>query len=61
VLVELRGNCAGRTDSVPDVLAELHGSPGAWVFTNFRYPGRNSDLMKDLEELRRQREAPPKS
>jgi hypothetical protein len=61
VLVEIRGSCAGRTDSMPDVLAELHGSPGAWVFTNFRYPTRNSDLMKDLDELRRQREAPPRS
>jgi len=60
VLVEVRGNCAGRTDSLPDVLAELHGGPGAWVFTNFRYPGRGSDLMKDLEELRRQRETAPK-
>jgi len=61
VLVELRGNCPGRTDSMPDVLAEVHGSAGAWVFTNFRYPTRDSDLMKDLDELRRARETPPRN
>jgi hypothetical protein len=29
------------------------------VFTNFRYPRRNSDLLKDLAELKQERDRAP--
>ena len=57
LLVDVHGTCTRHTDGQPDVVAELSGRDSAWTFVNFRYPGRASDLLKDLDELRREREA----
>ena len=57
VLVDIRGNCSARGESRPDVVAELSQTQSGWVFRNFRYPRRDSDLMKDLEDLRRARDS----
>jgi len=59
VLVDVRGNCEGQTDSAPHVAAQLSRQGSGWIFTNFRYPRRNSDLLKDLAELKRERERAP--
>jgi hypothetical protein len=53
ILVEVHGSCSGPSETPPDVVAELAPGASGWVFENFRYPRRGSDLMKDLEELRR--------
>lgn len=59
VLVDVRGNCGGGTDSTPHVIAEVGRGGRGWVFTNFRYPRRNSDLLKDLAELKQERDRAP--
>jgi hypothetical protein len=55
----VHGSCSGPGETSPDVVAELAPSDSGWVFENFRYPRRGSDLMKDLAELRHGRETPP--
>lgn len=57
VVVAVRGNCPGRADTLPDVVAEIRPYLAGWVFVNFRYPRRASDLRRDLDDLRRAREA----
>ena len=57
VLVEVYGICSGQRHPQPDVIAELRRAATAWVFVNFQYPGRHSDLMRDLDQLRRDRAA----
>jgi hypothetical protein len=64
-LVYVVAACDGRSDSLPSLVAEVMARGGAWVFTNFLYPGEPaSDLRTVLADLRRDREpsgtSPPK-
>jgi hypothetical protein len=56
VLVNVRGECWQRKDTLPDVVAEVGHSGSTWVFVNFLHGADTSDLLKDLENLRRERE-----
>ena len=56
ILVDVHGTCTHHADGQADVIAEVGGRDGALAFVNFRYPGRGSDLIKDLDLLRRERE-----
>jgi len=42
----------------PDVVAELEGQNGHWRFANFRYPQLNTDLLKVLASLAKERSQP---
>jgi hypothetical protein len=57
VLVDVHARCAGQDDSIPRITARLQRTERGWIFTNFHYPQRTSDLLKDLDELRRQRDS----
>lgn len=58
-LVDVFGACDGRNDSLPNLVSEVAARGGAWVFTNFRYPGEPAtDLRSVLAELRGNREPP---
>lgn len=51
------GGCEAHND--PDLNAEVTSRNGAWVFTNFHYPGPFAqDLLTLLEKLRRDRMKP---
>jgi len=57
VLVNVRGKCWQRKDTLPDVVAEVGRSGSSWVFVNFLHGADTSDLLTDLDNLRREREA----
>src|SRR5258708_1066450 len=59
-LVEVRGSSCAKNVK-PDVVAELVLTNGRWVFTNFYYPqlGRHENLVSVLNQLRKERQAPP--
>lgn len=57
VLVDVHARCAGQDDATPRIAVRLQRAAGGWVFTNFHYPQRGSDLLRDLDELRRQRDS----
>ena len=59
ILVDVYARCSGDTTSAPRIAARVRRSGQGWSFVNFQYPQRGSDLLKDLEELRRQRDSTP--
>jgi hypothetical protein len=55
-LVDVFAECEGRRDTMPNPVAEVAARGGAWVFTNFHYPGEPAtDLRTVLTDLRRDR------
>jgi len=57
ILVDVYARCSGDTTSTPRVAARLRRNGAAWAFVNFQYPQRGSDLLKDLDGLRRERDS----
>src|SRR5690348_509159 len=57
--VEIFGSCPEPNSKQPDVIAAVEKRNGAWVFVDFLYPG-NGDLFSVLQELKKERETPPK-
>jgi len=57
VLVNVRGKCWQRKDTLPDVVADVRRRGPSWVFVNFLHAADSSDLLKDLDDLRRERAA----
>ena len=57
ILVDVYARCSGDTTSAPRIAARVRRNGQGWSFVNFQYPQRGSDLLKDLDELRRQRDS----
>ena len=57
ILVDVYARCSGDTTSTPRIAARVRRNGQGWTFVNFQYPQRSSDLLKDLDELRRQRDS----
>ena len=57
ILVDVYARCSGDTTSAPRIAARVRKNGQGWTFINFQYPQRSSDLLKDLDELRRQRDS----
>ena len=57
IVVDVYARCSGDTTSTPRIAEQVRRNGQDWTFVNFQYPQRNSDLMKDLDELRRQRDS----
>ena len=57
ILVDVYARCSGDTTSAPRIAARVRRNGQGWTFLNFQYPQRGSDLLKDLDELRRQRDS----
>lgn len=55
-LVEIYAVCSGKKDDAPHLVAELVRRRTSWVFSNFRDPKDNTDLLTGLRLLRRARE-----
>jgi len=60
ILVEVFGVCDGKKHESPDVIAELAPRGSSFVFTDFRYPGEHSTLLRVLADLKVERERTPK-
>lgn len=57
ILVDVYARCSGDTSSTPRIIARVNRTGSGWIFTNFLYPGRGSDLLRDLDELQRERDS----
>jgi hypothetical protein len=57
ILVDVYARCSGDTTSAPRIAARVRRNGQSWTFVNFHYPQRGSNLIKDLEALRRERDS----
>ena len=61
IQASIRGTCQDRQrKDAPDVIAELVSSRGRWIFVNFRHGSDAGDLLKDLADLRAERDSTPR-
>ena len=56
IRAKVYGDCTGAGERQPDVIAELVWVNGGFRFSNFHYPGLNTDLLTVLTLLRDARE-----